>query len=94
MSDAGSMQQAKGEPQDRGQPSASGFYHTVGIQSDGSVVAGGDNVYGQCDIDFWTTIIQISAGGGHTVGLNSNGTVVAVGDNDFGQCNVSGGTLD
>ena len=29
---------------------AVGFYHTVGLQSDGTVVACGDNSYGQCDV--------------------------------------------
>jgi hypothetical protein len=39
------------------------------------VVAVGDNEYEQCEVDDWTDIIQISAGG-DTVGLKSDGTVV------------------
>jgi alpha-tubulin suppressor-like RCC1 family protein len=67
---------------------AAGYWHTVGLKSDGTVVAVGYNYYGQCDVGGWTDIIQVAAGGYHTVGLKSDGTVVAVGDNTYGQCNV------
>jgi len=67
---------------------AAGEYHTVGLKSDSTVVAVGNNASGQCDVGDWADIIQIAAGGSHTVGLKSNGTVVAVGNNDHGQCNV------
>ncbi|MCK4843449.1 MAG: chromosome condensation regulator, partial [Dehalococcoidia bacterium] len=30
--------------------------HTVGVKSDGTVVAVGDNYYGQCDVGGWTNI--------------------------------------
>ena len=63
---------------------------TVGLKSDGTVVAVGNNGDGQCDVSGWTDIVSIAAGFGHTVGLKSDGTVVAVGRNDHGQCNVSG----
>ncbi|OGF28115.1 hypothetical protein A2303_00110 [Candidatus Falkowbacteria bacterium RIFOXYB2_FULL_47_14] len=69
---------------------AAGPYHTVGLKNDGTVVATGLNVYGQCNVSSWTDIIQISVGPYHTVGLKSDGTVVAVGDNAYGQCNVGG----
>ena len=69
---------------------AAGGYHTVGLQSDGTVVATGDNESGQCDVGDWENIIQVAAGELHTVGLKTDGTVVAVGDNSYGQCNVSG----
>ena len=68
---------------------AAGSAHTVGICSDGTVVAVGDNVYGQCNVSGWCDIVAISAGFGHTVGLCSDGTVVALGDNCTNQCNVS-----
>lgn len=51
--------------------------HVVGLLEDGTVVAAGDNEYGQCDVDDWTDIIAISAGDWHTVGLKSNGDVVS-----------------
>ena len=67
---------------------AAGGYHTVGLKSDGTVVAVGNNDYGQCNVGSWTDIIQVAAGYVHTVGLKADGTVVAVGGNDYGECNV------
>jgi uncharacterized repeat protein (TIGR02543 family) len=69
-----------------------GGYHTVGVKSDGTVVAVGRNSEGQCDVGNWTDIVQVSAGAWHTVGLKSDGAVVAVGWNDYGQCDVGGWT--
>ena len=73
---------------------SSGCSHTVGLKSDGTVVAVGQNYYGQCDVNDWKDIVSISTGGkslnrSYTIGLKSDGTVVAVGGNDDGQCNVS-----
>ena len=65
------------------------YSHTVGLKSDGTVVAAGDNSDGQCDVSNWKDIVAVSAGARHTVGLKSDGTVVAVGDNSDGQCDVS-----
>ena len=62
--------------------------HTVGLKSDGTVVAVGGNDKGRCNVGDWTDVTSISAGSYYTVGLKSNGTVVAVGENDEGQCNV------
>ena len=64
----------------------------MGLKDDGTVVAVGDNGYGQCSVGNWTDITQIAAGVGHTVGLRSGGTVVAMGANAYGQCNVGGWT--
>lgn len=50
--------------------------HTVALRSDGTVVAVGNNLMGQCNVSEWTDIIAISAGDFHTVGLKSDGTVV------------------
>ena len=68
--------------------SANGNY-TVGLKSDGTVVAIGGNSRGQCNVDKWTDIVAVSAGYYHTVGLKADGTVVAVGNNEFSQCDVS-----
>jgi hypothetical protein len=68
---------------------SAGWYHTVGLKSDGTVVAVGLN---NNNVSDWTGITQVSAGGYHTVGLKSDGTVVAVGGNGYDQCNVSGWT--
>ena len=69
---------------------AAGLSHTVGLKSDGTVVAVGDNEYGQCNVSGWRSVVAIAAGRYYTVGLKSDGTVVAIGDNAKGQCNVSG----
>lgn len=70
-----------------------GLKHSVGLKSDGTVVAFGENYCGQCEVWEWRDIIAISAGYGYTLGLKSDGTVVATGDNQYGQCNVSGWKL-
>lgn len=64
-------------------------YHTVGLKKDGTVVAVGDNGFGQCDVLGWKDIVAVSAGSWCTVGLKKDGMVVAVGDIDDGECNVS-----
>ena len=73
---------------------AAGGFHTVGLKSDGTVVAVGYNDWGQCNVGGWTDIVQVAAGSLHTVGLKSDGTVVAVGGDDYGygQCDVGGWT--
>ena len=71
----------------------SGNAHTVGLKTDGTVVAVGENDKGQCDVSGWTDIVAVAAGECHTVGLKANGTVVAMeytGDYYDGQCDVSG----
>lgn len=66
-----------------------GFYHTVGLKKDGTVVATGSNSDGQCNVAAWTGIQAIDCGAFHTVGLKGDGTVVATGRNASGQCNVT-----
>lgn len=76
---------------------ATGRRHTVGIKSDGTVTAVGDNKYGQCNVNGWCDIVAVAAGNvhmatntgnAHTIGLKSDGTLIAVGDNEFSQCDV------
>ena len=67
---------------------AASFYHMVGLKSDGTVIAVGDNLWGQCDVDGWTDIVQVAAGHHHVAGLRADGTVVAIGSNEYGQCDV------
>lgn len=66
-----------------GEPGEQG--HTVGLRSDGKVLAVGDNGYGQCDFTNWRDkkIVAIAAGGFHTVGLTDDGKVVTTEDNDY-----------
>ena len=77
----------------RSQPTlAAGAFHTVGLRSDGTVVATGCNDGGQCDVDSWTDIVAVAAGDEHTVGLHGDGTVTATGWNYDGQCDVDSWT--
>jgi uncharacterized repeat protein (TIGR02543 family) len=68
---------------------AAGNLHILGLATDGTVMATGDNSSKQCNVDSWTNVIQIAAGGDHTVGLKADGTVIAVGANSSGQRNVA-----
>lgn len=68
---------------------SAGENHTVGLKSDGTVVAIGKNDYGQCDVDTWENIVAVSAGDAHTVGLKSDGTVIAAGWELSDRCDVS-----
>ena len=68
---------------------AAGESHVVGLKSDGTVVATGDNWCGMCNVQKWKDIVSIKAYDHHTVGLKADGTVVAVGNNRAGCCNVS-----
>ena len=63
--------------------------HSLGLKSNGTVVATENNEFDQCDVSDWSDIVSISANAGHTVGLKSDGTVVAAGWNEDGQCDVS-----
>ena len=63
--------------------------HAVAITSDGSVIATGKNISGQCDVSEWSDIIAIATGDYHTVGLKANGSVIAAGTNNWGECSVS-----
>ena len=65
--------------------------HTVLLRSNGTAVACGGNLWGQCDLPALEgdlTYTQAAAGDHHTVLLRSDGTAVACGDNQFGQCDL------
>ena len=63
--------------------------HALGLKKDGTVVAAGDNSYGQCNVSRWKDIVAVCAGPTFSLGLRADGTVIAAGNNMFGQCNVS-----
>lgn len=67
--------------------------HTVGLKSDGTVIAVGKNEADQCNVSGWRDIVAVASGHYHIVGLKSDGTAVAVGENKYGQCKVSGWKL-
>ena len=78
--------------EDRETVSAGGF-HSLGLKSDGTVIATGDTHYGACDVSDWTDIVAVSGGQFHSLGLRSDGTVVStefLGECYNGQCDVSG----
>ena len=63
--------------------------HIVGLKSDGTVIAIGDNSQGQCDVngDDWKKerIIDIAAGDWYTVGLTEGGKILITGKNINGR---------
>ena len=72
-----------------------GIDHSLGLKSDGTIVAWGNNDDGQCNVpapnaDF----VAVAAGIYHSLGLKSDGTIVAWGDNDDGQCDVPAPNAD
>lgn len=69
---------------------SAGRFHTVGLKPDGTVVAVGNNDFGQLEVGGWTDIVSVSAGIFSTVGLKSDGTVVAVGYSDAVVAEISG----
>ncbi|MEA4870555.1 MAG: hypothetical protein VB062_07985 [Christensenella sp.] len=71
---------------------ATGYKHTVARKEDGTVLATGSNLSGQCNTAEWADIVSVAAGAYHTVGLRADGTVVATGMNTYGQCNVGNWT--
>ena len=75
---------------------SAGDRHTVFLCSDGSAVAIGDNMFGQCDIpelqypdENW--YVQVSAGSNHTVLLTNDGKAIACGQNHDGRCTLPDG---
>lgn len=71
-----------------GNNETAGKGHTVGLKSDGTVVAVGDNTYGQCNVSSWTNIVAIAAGDWHTVALRSDGTVLSTGSYNGTTCST------
>ena len=68
---------------------AAGDGFTLGLKTNGTVVATGLSLYGADQVKDWTNIIMISCGLNHSVGLKADGTVVATGSNATGACDVS-----
>ena len=70
---------------------------TIGIMSDGTLKATGDNSSGQCNVAGWTNIISVSSNEAylddphtaHTIGLKADRTVVCTGSNKHGETDVS-----
>jgi hypothetical protein len=66
----------------------------MALKKDGTVVAWGDNDYGQTDVPAGLSgVISISAGADFAYALKSDGTVVAWGNNSTRQTNIPPGLL-
>ncbi len=61
-----------------------GSGHIVGLKSDGTIIAIGDNLEKQCEVHGkrWKNIIDIAAGDWYTVGLKKNGRILITGENN------------
>ncbi len=76
------------QPLDEGRV-AVGYHHAVFLKDDGTVLAYGDNTYGQLNVGEWTNVKAVAAGAYHTVALTQDGHMLATGDNRHGQTDVS-----
>ena len=71
---------------------AAGGWHSLALTSDGTVVAWGNNSYGQSTVPSGLSgMVAIAAEDVHSLALKSDGTVVAWGDNYRGQSTVPSG---
>lgn len=52
-------------------------HHALAVRNDRTVIAAGDELFGQCNVQGWRNIISVAAGEYHSVGLRADGTVVA-----------------
>ena len=71
---------------------AAGSSHSLALKADGTVVAWGDNDFGQSDVPAGLSgVVAVAAGGDHSLALKADGTVVAWGNNNYGQSAVPAG---
>ena len=70
----------------------SGVFRAKAASQPGTVVAWGDNSFGQLNVPTnLKNVVSIAGVGSQTLALQNDGTVVAWGDNRFGQTNVPPG---
>jgi hypothetical protein len=69
-----------------------GAAHSLALKADGTVVAWGDNGYGQTDVPSdLSNVVQVDAGAWFSAALKADGTVVVWGDNNSGEREVPPG---
>ncbi|MGA2863507.1 MAG: LamG-like jellyroll fold domain-containing protein [Verrucomicrobiota bacterium] len=68
---------------------AAGYHHSLALKADGTLVAWGDDTYGQTSVPpDLKNVVAIAGGGYHSCALKADGTLVAWGDDTYGQTNV------
>ena len=71
---------------------AGGNGFVLAVKTDGTVVAWGNNTYGQCNVPAGqSNVVAVAAGQSHSIALKSDGTMVSWGWNAYGQTNVPAG---
>ena len=58
---------------------STGDSHLVALKKDGTVLAAGDNQYGQCNVGEWKDIVRVEANSDSTVGYSSTGEIYVAG---------------
>lgn len=58
----------------------------------GSLLAWGENNYGECNLPDGNDFVAVSAGVQNSLALRADGSLVAWGRNDYGECNVPDGS--
>jgi hypothetical protein len=70
---------------------AAGYWHSLALRSDGTIVGWGSNDFGQATPPAGNNYIAIAAGEWHSLALRSDGTIVGWGNNDYGQATPPAG---
>jgi hypothetical protein len=70
---------------------AGGQWDSLALKADGTLVAWGDNSFGETDVPAGNNYVAIACGAAHNLALQSNGLVVAFGQDFFGQTDVPAG---
>ena len=74
---------------------AGGWWHSLALKADGTVVCWGDNSCGQLNMPAWLTNVMAIAGGSyHSLVLRADRTLGGWGCNGSGQLNIPGGLTD